>query len=240
MTAVMPAQAGDSASALLNSSSTLVINKPSNVADGDLFYALIHHSITGGVPTPPSGWTQQQGENTSRDFYAFTKPIPSAASESATDYTWTFTGGNGRLVGIITRITGADSTSPIDAAGTCVTSGVGSTVAPSVTAVGTNCLLVGGYFTCDSSVQSVITPPGSMSTVISQVVAPAATTTILIAQEQLSASGATGTRTATNSPGASSGVGGMLMTILPQYVAPTFAPVVRGGPSLAASQASIW
>jgi len=238
MAAVALTGAGNVTSATVTSGTSLVVNKPGNVADGDYFVALIHYSISAGTMSTPSGWTQQQGENTSRSFYVFTKPIPVASSESATDYTWNMTGGAGRLCGLITRVTGAHASTPLDANGTATTTGVGSTVAPSITAVGTDCLLLGFYFTCDSSVTSVITQPGAMSSVATVTVAPAATSTILIAQEQLSSSGATGTRTASNAPGASSGVGGMLMTILPALVVKP--PVASVFPSLAASQAAIW
>jgi hypothetical protein len=238
MAAVALTGAGNVTTATVNSGTSLVITKPANVADGDYFVALIHYSITAGTQSTPSGWTQQQGENTSRSYYVYTKPIPSAAAETDTDYTWNMTGGAGRLVGAITRVTGAHATTPLDANGTATTTGVGSTVAPSMTAVGTQCLLMGFYFTCDSSVTSVITAPGSMSSVVSVTVNPAATSTIMITQEQLSAAGATGTRTASNSPGASSGVGGMLMTILPDPV--VIPAVARVFPSLAASQAAIW
>lgn len=231
----------DRASAWLSSSNTLTINKAANVADGDYLVASVHYSITAGTIGLPAGWTTIYTQNTQRTYHMAYKYVPSAAAETATDYAFPMTGGSGRLIGTIFRVVGMDPVTPIDVVGTMSLTGSTTAVAPSITVTNPNALLWGSYWNTDATQVCVMAVPGSMTQLNSHPVTNGtATTTMCHGIEQLSAAGATGTRTATVTPGASSGPGALLVSLNPLVVDPTFTNVVRGGPSLAAMHASIW
>jgi hypothetical protein len=66
---------------------TLVMNKPTNTADGDLLIMFWNYINTGGpVPTQPGGWTQLQ--DTAYVANAYTIWYKTASGEPST-YTWT-------------------------------------------------------------------------------------------------------------------------------------------------------
>ncbi|WP_433329941.1 alkaline phosphatase D family protein [Spirillospora sp. CA-294931] len=214
-------------------SATIVVPKPSNVADGDVLVAIVNHSITGATfDTVPAGWTQAALYNTVRATGIWTKPIPSAAAETATDYTWHATGGSGRIGGLILRVTGADGTNPVDAVGAGVGTGTSSIVAPQVTAVDDEALLIAAYSSyIASATPTTITKPAPMTNVggWSTNGGASSSTTFLACHETLAASGGTGTRTATVAP-AGSGAAAIMITLKPGTVdPPPAAPVAHTG-----------
>lgn len=214
--------AGDVTTASDPASADITVAKPANVADGDVLIAVLNNSISGGtVDVVPAGWTQAALYNTVRTSAVFWKAIPSAAAESAVDYSWHITGGAGRISGQIFRVTGADGDAPIDAVGAGVGSGNSSIVDPAVTAVAAEALLLAvfsSYIT--GTTPTVITPPGSMSAIGTwSSVSATAATSHLTCHETLAAAGSTGTRTATVAP-AGSGATGIMLTIAPGSVAP--------------------
>lgn len=96
------------------SGTTLLINKPAGLVDGDVLVVIVRSQGTMSGTTPitiPSGWTRGAGPNGNADRAEgiFYKPIPSAAGESATNYTF---GGwsTGRSVGAILILRGVDLT----------------------------------------------------------------------------------------------------------------------------------
>lgn len=193
--------AGNVTTTPVTAGTSITVTKPSSIADGDLFVGVIYSSNTTVTFTPPSGWTNQGGQNTNRTVAVFTKPIPSAAAESAPDYAWTWSGSS-RALGIIFRVTGANLAAPVDVFGTAVAIGAVATMAaPSVTTVQPATLLLSVDWTQTTAAPvSAMSPPGSMSTVGSVSTAPAATSALQVEAETLSVAGATGTRTESMSP----------------------------------------
>lgn len=89
---------------------SLVITKPTGVVNGDLMIAVI--GAVGAVTSAPSGWTLVASETTTNKLYIYRK----AASSEGTDYTWGFD--NDGADGVIMRIDGHNSASPIGTIGT--------------------------------------------------------------------------------------------------------------------------
>lgn len=109
---------------------TVVINKPTNIVAGDLMVAQVAaSSISGSWTTIPSGWT------TIANNLNMSSSIPSGGlfTKIATGLepsTYTFVhSSNQRSVGVISRITGADPTNPIDSFNSSVNNGNSTTIA---------------------------------------------------------------------------------------------------------------
>lgn len=87
----------------------LTINVPSNVVDGDLMWANVAEN-NNDFQTPPTGWTElvdvDPGNATMWAGYRIADTEPSS-------YDWTGAGA-GRKAGLIARITGHNSSDPID------------------------------------------------------------------------------------------------------------------------------
>ncbi len=128
---------------------SLTITKPTNLADNDVLYAEISrdNSDASDAITAPSGWTVLDSAEIDNGTYTcgiYRKVISSAAGEPA-DYTWSWTSSE-KVSGWITRVTGADNTTPEDVA---PSNNTGDSNAPrclSVVTVTTNTLIlaVGG------------------------------------------------------------------------------------------------
>lgn len=217
--------AGNVTTATNGASSSITVSKPANVANGDVLVAVLNSSVTGGTwDTVPAGWTQGAIYSATRNTAFFTKPIPSAAAETATDYTWHTSGGSGRIGALIFRATGVDGTTPIEAAGSGVGAGTSSIVDPAVTAVSSEALLIAAFSSyLNTGTANAITKPGSMTNVggwsVTSGTPASASSVHLVAFETLSASGSTGTRTATVSP-SGTGAAGLMVTLKPGSVAP--------------------
>jgi hypothetical protein len=205
-----------------SSGSGTPVSKPSNTADGDLLMVAGYFRNSAGTVTTDAGWTQWTPFNTTNEtFGLFSKPILSAAGESATSYTFNSSAGAGRLILICFRVTGADLTTPQDAAGTLAAyTGTTSVSLPAVSAVSSAALLLGMAINNTTvATTSVFTADGAMTEVGQATVSTgAATSSIQVAQQSLSASGSTGTRGPTISPAAANS-GGLMVTVDPVVVA---------------------
>lgn len=213
--------AGDVTTATDPSNGNITCSKPANVASGDVLVAVVYSTVGGGTwDTVPAGWTQGALANSSRTLGVFTKPIPSAASETATDYTWHNSGGAGRIGALIFRATGVSGDQPIDAVGAPVASGTSTIVDPAVTAVSSEALLIGAFVSnIASGTPTAVTKPASMTNVGGWNVSSGTNaSTGLICFETLSATGSTGTRTATVSPSGANAFG-LMITLNPGTVA---------------------
>lgn len=123
---VIHSSAGDITSATVTNSATLIGAKPGNTVDGDVLWAVVYTATSGVTwPTAPTGWTRAGGPGTNGTVGIFSKPIPSAAAETATNYTWTSSGASARGAVIIFRSTGASGSAPLDAIGSAVTTATG-------------------------------------------------------------------------------------------------------------------
>lgn len=184
-----------------NSATSLASNKPANVADGDLLLAYALFRNTAATITPPAGWTLIGAQETSAFTEAvFYKPIPSAAGESATSYTFTTSSTSGRANLIIARATGVNLTTPLQATGAWAVGSSGVVTMASLTATGAGQLVAVAARNNGSGTASPATWSGSLVTAASILSGTSSVTETYIAQQAISAAGATGTRTATLSP----------------------------------------
>lgn len=207
-----------------NASATSVsANKPANVADGDVLVAGFYHRnarVDTSTITVPSGWFPLGTINvTDETFGMYYKPIPSAAGESATSYTWSVTsGGAGRTMLAISRVTGVKLSAVVDAAGAQAShTGTSSITDPAVPAVSDQGLLLAFNIAHRSDgTAALFTPPAGMTEVaaVSITNTSPSTSSMQIAQEPLSVSGSTGTRVLSISPSAANS-GGYMVTIAP-------------------------
>lgn len=196
-----PVVASSTTNASAGTSTSAIGNRPSGVADGDWLLAVV---VSGGttattVSSPPSGWGSPVVNDIATGAFEnrITAYLKIASSEPAS-WTWTLTAARDNTVHVV-RITGAD-TSGVDAAASQVNGVSSSITAPSIAPAGSDDLLL-GIFSRGGSSAATITPPGSMTGVTDSVTGTLNQRTI-IAREDLSASGATGTRVATASTGA--------------------------------------
>lgn len=204
---------GNVTSTSSTSAATLTAAKPSNVADGDLLWAVYFARNASGVVTAPSGWTIRKAEAGNGTFAFCTKPIPSASAETATTYAFSVTGGSSRCVLLVGRITGANLNGPADVIGaSSVFTGTTSLVHPAITAAfADDLLLTVSTNNNTTGTPSAFTAPTGMTEVAQLSVGnsgtPTATSDVQVAQVALTASGTTGTKTATISPGAANSAG---------------------------------
>jgi hypothetical protein len=209
--------AGDLTSATVSNSSTLIGSKPGNTEDGDTLWAVVFTRNSSATwSTIPDAWATAGGASTSGTFGIFSKYIPNASIETETDYTWVSSAGGARGCVVIFRSTGTSGTSPLDAIGAAVTSGTSSIIDPAVSVVGEATTLVAVNVSNRSDTSSpVISPAGSMNEAVGVAMSSGSATSYLeIATQTLSASGTTGSRTATVSPAGTSAQG-IMFTIAP-------------------------
>jgi len=172
---------------------------PTGVTTGDILVAQVCETIdnkAGGFGTAPAGWTARQtsagdGNNQIRTSI-YTKTA--GASESA--FVWT---GAANVYASTVTVMAVSGAASIDVVGVMNNPNdySGSYVAPSVTATGSSSLLIGMWSTTGGPSPSW-TAPASMTRRSNFVHAPLNSWNTSFATQTLSASGATGTRTATN------------------------------------------
>jgi hypothetical protein len=202
---------GNSTSATSASASTLAVNKPANVADNDVLILFAYCQFAGTVSSVPSGWTLAAGfANRAAGIYY--KHIPTAADESPSSYSFSFSG-TGRVVLQCFRLVGSTS-SPFDAAGTEATQagGPNTTLPAASPTTADSVLLAFEYWNNSSTAIAVITHDAAM-TEVAQIASPNTSNTsgTGIAYQVLSASGTTGTRTYSTAA-ASASQGGRMVT----------------------------
>ncbi len=100
-----------SATNSVNNGTSVVITKPSGTVDDDLLVAVFTKELTTAFGNAPTGWTILRNgakNGTGRSWVAY-----KLASSEGTNYTWDWTGnedGGGRIY----RVTGVDTTTPVD------------------------------------------------------------------------------------------------------------------------------
>jgi hypothetical protein len=176
-------------------STTLTVTMPASVASGDVLVMQVAQYVDqkiGGFVSTPSGWTARQLGTLDNEFRAAVFTKVAGASESSV----VFTGLSGNYISTAT-VLAVSGASAVDVAGTM---SITNFVAPSITTTTTNGLLVGMFArTHTSSSGQSFTVPASM---IERSNAESSSGNNVhihtaFATETLSASGATGTRTAT-------------------------------------------
>lgn len=221
MALAIPTTTSDYSVADNAAASSITANKPANVANGDLFVAFLYYRNSGSTITPPTGWSLADSNTTGQTEAVYYKAIPTASAETATSYTWSFTGGSGRIAVILFRVTGANLSSPLDASGLWESGPTSTMVFPAVTAVSTNTMLLAfGLAQNATTTASVFTAPSGMTTLVQQgFISGTNSSAVWTGFQSISASGSTGTRTATLSPNAANG-NGIMITIAPAGATP--------------------
>jgi hypothetical protein len=175
------------------SATSLTLNKPAGVVDGDVMVASISFILSGMTfPTIPAGWTQERlATNGGSGVGVFVK----VASGEPASYTWG-TSGASNMAGAISSYIGVDNTTPVDAEN-------GGLVAnfTSVTTVTPATMLVVSSFAGNISTTITFTPPAGMTERVDRANAAATFVTVEQADALWAPAAASGTRTAVPSNG---------------------------------------
>jgi len=194
--------AGDFTTSISTSSASAVLNKPTNIADGDLLVAFIYCQTSGGSITAPAGWSLLSADFSSpRTCGWYYKPIPSAAGEAPTSYTFTYSTGS-RNVNVLFRVTGADLTNTVDVVSTTMASygGTAAAAASGITTTRDGSLVLCGTYINDGTAQTGTFTQPSGYTDIWQGQTPSGNTSAVDVSGLVQAiAGATGTATVTRS-----------------------------------------
>lgn len=197
----------------------VLLDKPANIADGDLLVAIVtfQNADVAPVITVPSGWTKigpALAGNPLRATAVYVMAVPAASSVSATSWTWTTNTASGRRRGMLFRVTGANLSNPEDAFGAWSgATGTTSAILPSVTTTYTNSALLAVVYTQNAAGTGypAFTPPGDMSSIATiNTPTDALANTGLWAGSEVVSVGASGTRTVSFSPSATNSGGFML------------------------------
>jgi hypothetical protein len=171
MTLSFPSTASDFSAAVAAGSGpfTVTLNKPANTADGDVLVAvLIARSDVPGIPSPSASWTSlistTSAANANGSCAVYYLPVPTA-SAAAASWAWSFAT-NARAQGILFRVVGANTSSPINQAGGFVTGGTdfgnnspaNPTVAPTISNTSGYMLFYGSFWT-ETAPTGVTTTP---------------------------------------------------------------------------------
>lgn len=213
--------------------SSIVLNVPSGVQDGDVLFAWWFNNSSGRTITPPSGWTEAFA-STSRSGGLYYHQVVLASSEPSS-YTWTMNG-SGRLQGSMFRQAGVDS-AIFDVKATAETAGGGGVVTvAAVSPTTSNGLLLTFAFAnpgAGSGTPNVATFAYGNSVVNSGIYASSTTgvagSNTNFGSKQLSASGTTGTTTVTGttvSPGTGASTPNGFQVVLKTAVVSPTAPTV--------------
>jgi hypothetical protein len=136
---------------------TLLIDKPSGVGEGDVMIAAI---VIGGIPntTPPTGWQAVRTDSKGKGLRQIAYVKVAGASEPES-YTWTFSSSHAAVGGIL-AFTGVDSGAPVDVSGGRANAKSSSITAPSVTTTVANAMVVGLF---GIKGRGTIAPPAGMT-----------------------------------------------------------------------------
>lgn len=167
---------------------TFTITKPTGVASGDFLLAWLVSSAT--TPTAPAGWTLAASDGNGGQLY-----YKIAGGAEPASYSWT-SGTSQTWTGGISRYTGVDATTPLDAA--VQTSSFTLTTA-SVTTGSANALIVAGLWTTAGTT----TPPAGMTEAWERAPGNFDVETAYVIQPS---AGASGTKTFTQSSGSAAGL----------------------------------
>jgi len=178
---------------------TMTVAMPAGVASGDVLVMQVAQYVDqkfGGFVNTPAGWTERQLLTIDNEFRTIVFTKVAGASETSV----VFTGLVGNYISSATIMAVSDATA-VDVAGTMAAYGY---VAPSVTTTTSNGLLIGMFTRIDgTSSTDSFTVPASMtqrSNNRSNQGGVGLRIWSAFATETLTASGATGTRTATFPP----------------------------------------
>jgi hypothetical protein len=214
----------------------VVLSKPTNTADGDTLVAVVmNRTSASGAITPPTGWTQVAINTTNDTYGVYALPVPTASAVTATSWTWTFGGAATRCAGLLFRVTGSNTSSPVDSTGSLApNTGTTQVVIPTTTAGVPNTLGIAVAVDVDQTLANNSNTSWAFPspyTKLAQVNSSSDTTNakvaIAVGTATFAISGATGTVTPTNTPAATN-TGGVLFTLAPVSVPVTASSCYAG------------
>lgn len=189
---------GYSTSSTSTNATSIALNKPGSLADGDYLMVCIAHQLTGGVLNVPSGWSTLTTSTSGGSQGIYYKYISSAAAETATNYTWTI-GVAGRYVADLVIVRGANIGTFADVVGSWSYGSSTSIVDNSVSTLSANTTLVAfnvNYLTT-TTVATITAPNGFTQSTQQNSPTTANTTDSQIAYMNLPATTVTGNQTFT-------------------------------------------
>lgn len=96
------------------SAGSVTVNKPTNLATGDLMIVQLEDDVVGGSWNTLAGWTALEAGQPPSQFPQTAVFYKIAGASEPASYTFTQTGGSGTTAATISRITGHDPNKPID------------------------------------------------------------------------------------------------------------------------------
>jgi len=183
-----------SASNTTTTSSTMTCAMPAGVASGDILVmqtVIFFDAKSGSAPSTPVGWTVRGSDGSASGDGWQWRVLTKTASAVETSVTLVGTNWFAGSMSIL-AVSNAAAVDVVGAAG-------GNTlVAPSVTTTTATDLLIGSWMSAKIGSPRPITAPASMTSQVTTEVANTWHLTTQVATQTLTASGATGTRTATD------------------------------------------
>jgi len=213
-----PTGAGNVVSNSGASGASLTVNKPANLADGDLLVLVAYKQLGGSTFTTPSGFTSAYVASaaSTRGFQVFGKKISSAGSEPSS-YSVTSSDSSSRWILVAFRLPDLE-TSWLDAApaSDVYVTNTGTITDPTVTAVSAHTLALAFNFTNNSTaVYQTFSSAGWTGLVNATATVGSSTSVVDVQYKELTASGATGGVSFSMTPNAASAGGFLLAFALP-------------------------
>lgn len=209
-----PTGAGNTVTNGGTSGASLTVNKPANLADGDVLVLVAYKQLGGSTFTTPSGFTSVYTAvaASTRGFQVFGKAISSASGEPSS-YTVTSSDSTSRWILVAFRLPGLEASWQDAAPASDIYVTNTSTITdPSVTASAGHTLGLAFNFTNNSTAVYQSFSASGWSTLVNGTVTSGSSTSVVDVQyKELTASGATGGVAFTMSPSAAS-AGGFLVT----------------------------
>jgi hypothetical protein len=206
------------------SATSIVATVPGSLVDGDILMLVLGCNTGTGV-TYPSGWLQfvALDSGASESVYGAYHVVTSAAGEPA-NYTFSTVPLN-RITAIMAGYRGVDNIHPLDVAASSTSSAGTTLVLPSVTTVTAGTELISGSI-IDAATAATLVAPGTMSELLQSTGTGRRTS---MADEAVAGTGATGTRTWTQT-GTILRMAGFLTALRPNVGGGTGVPrILLGG-----------
>lgn len=175
-----------------DSTGTFSVTKPAGTAVGDVLFAFVN-SDDANVTTVPTGWTRVSGTGAAtRYLNIFSKVITSASEPTSYSFSVSAT-----VASAIVCLTGVDTTNPVDVAPAVrsATTAATTNVAPTITPVTANAMLLTAHVSRIEAGTASWTPPTGMT---EQYDSNSQYACLSVNSLLLGAVGATGTKTATS------------------------------------------
>lgn len=143
--------------------SSAVVDKPT-VQDGTLLIAQVAWGGNPSTITPPSGWTVLVSTTLTGTYRsaAYTKYIATAASESPTTYTWSWTSAQTASI-VVLPVYGVSSNQQVDGVVSAHTSQAGGTATPSTVLTPPTNVLAVSFAVAETDAGATLTAPTQMT-----------------------------------------------------------------------------